>query len=83
MTKRSTSISLTAEMDAVIHDLVGTGVYANASEVIRAGLRALEAQAVRAQATRECACGALADELRALAERIEAPPRAGLRRAAK
>ena len=60
MTKRSTSIALGPEMDALVRHLQESGGYANASEVIRAGLRALEAQTLRRQLTQLCAC---ADEV--------------------
>ena len=36
------NISLTPEMDEFVEDRVKSGKYANASEVFRAGLRALE-----------------------------------------
>jgi antitoxin ParD1/3/4 len=36
------NVNLTAELDDFISDRVGTGLYANASEVMRAALRLLE-----------------------------------------
>lgn len=36
------NINLTPQMDSYVHAKISTGEYANASEVLRAGLRALE-----------------------------------------
>jgi antitoxin ParD1/3/4 len=41
MKMKMRSISLPGEMDAFVQSRVRTGMYANASDVIRAGLRAL------------------------------------------
>jgi antitoxin ParD1/3/4 len=38
------NINLTDELDRYVSKKIGTGRYANASEVVRAGLRALEEQ---------------------------------------
>lgn len=38
------NVALTPELDAFIDELVASGTYANASEVMRAGLRALKSR---------------------------------------
>lgn len=50
--RKALSVSLTPELHAFVGDLVATGGYGNASEVVRAGLRLLRhEEAMRRQRT--------------------------------
>lgn len=79
MNNRSTSFHLGPEVDRYIADRVLSGNYASASEVVRAGLRALEAREVRVAALLEAieegalvgVPGATVDDL---VEGLEPPP---------
>lgn len=42
--RQARTVSLSSELDRFISDQVASGLYSNASEVVRAGLRALVAQ---------------------------------------
>jgi antitoxin ParD1/3/4 len=55
------NINLTPEMDRAVAIRIANGKYANASEVIRAGLRALEEAELEDQAKLQSLCLALSE----------------------